>query len=164
MRLAAHGIAAELPRGWEGSIAAEDVDSVVRSAQAFAETDTLPPLVLPVAHFATCALPAVRSDFGAEIVETMGTADVFVSLLEYDPEDAAAPLFAQQGLPRRLDARWFSPRNLQRTLRGQAGLQVFCNEGGRAFCLYIVIGDAQDAHLLARRAEQVLANLQIDAR
>ena len=48
-----------------------------------------------------------------------------------------------------------------------SGWTVFCctiNDGGRAFCLYIVIGDAQDAHLLARRAEQILARLEIEAR
>jgi hypothetical protein len=164
VRLAAHGIAARLPAGWEGSIAAEREDLVLRSAQAFSDAGAAPPQVLPVAHFATCALPAVRSDFGAEVVETMGAQDVFVALVEYAPEDAGSALFAAEGLPRRLDPRRFSPRQLQRTLRGQAGQQLFFNHGGRAFCLYIVLGDAGDAHLLVRRVEQVLATLEIEER
>jgi hypothetical protein len=53
---------------------------------------------------------------------------------------------------------------LQRTVRGQAGLQVFFNEGGRAFCLYIVLGDARDAHRLVRHLEQVLATIEIEER
>jgi hypothetical protein len=52
---------------------------------------------------------------------------------------------------------------LQRRIPGHAGLQLFFNEGGRAFCLYIVLGDADDAHRLVRRAEQVLSTLAIEA-
>ena len=164
MRLAAHGIAAHLPPGWEGAIASERADVVTAAARAFSAASTPAPHVLPVAHFSTCALPALRSDFGAEVVETMQASDVFVALLEYGPEEAGSALFAHQGLPRRLDPRQFSPRQLQRTLRGQAGLQLFFTENGRAFCLYIVIGDAGDAHLLVRRVEQVLATLDIEER
>ena len=164
MRLAAHGLAAQLPPGWEGSIAAERQDLVSVAAQAFSAASAPAPQTLPVAHFATCALPAVRSDFGAEIVEQMATADVFVALLEYGPEEAGSALFAHEGLPRRLDPRRFSAAQLQRTLRGQAGFQLFFHEGGRAFCLYIVLGDATDAHLQVRRVEQVLATLEIEER
>lgn len=164
MRIAAHGLAANLPTGWEGAIAAESQDLVEVAAQAFSAAATPPPQVRPVAHFATCALPAVRSDFGAEIVELMSSRDVFVALLEYGPEEAGSELFAHEGLPLRLDPRQFTAAQLQRTLRGQAGLQVFFHEKGRAFCLYIVLGDATDAHLLVRRVEQVLATVEIEAR
>ena len=164
MRLAAHGLAAQLPPGWEGSIAAERQDLVAAAAQSFAAAGTPAPQVLPVAHFATCALPPLRSDFGAEIVEQMMTTDVFVALLEYGPEEAGSALFAHEGLPRRLDPRRFSAAQLQRTLRGQAGFQLFFHEAGRAFCLYIVLGDAGDAHLQVRRVEQVLATLEIEER
>ena len=164
MRLAAHGLAAVLPRGWEGSIAAERQDLVAVAAQAFSAAGAAAPQVLPVAHFATCALPAVRSDFGAEVVEQMAATDVFVALLEYGPEEAGAALFAHEGLPRRLDPRRFSAAQLQRTLRGQAGFQLFFHDRGRAFCLYVVLGDASDAHLQVRRVEQVLATLEIEER
>jgi hypothetical protein len=122
------------------------------------------PAVLPVAHIATFGLPAARSDFGAAAVAGMGPDDVFISLLEYAPEEATSELFARWGVPRRLDPRQFSPWQLQRTVRGQSGLQVFFNEGGRAFCLYIVLGNAADAHRLVRRAEQVLATIEIEER
>jgi hypothetical protein len=39
---------------------------------------------------------------------------------------------------------------------------VFFNDTGRAFCLYIVIGNADDAHRLVRRAEEILATVEID--
>jgi hypothetical protein len=164
VRLAAHGLAAQLPSGWEGSIAAERQDLVATAAQAFSAAGAPPPQTLPVAHFATCALPAVRSDFGAEIVEQMAAGDVFVALLEYGPEEAGSELFAHEGIPRRLDPRRFSPAQLQRTLPGQAGFQLFFHERGRAFCLYIVLGDSSDAHLQVRKVEQVLANLVIEDR
>lgn len=163
MKLAAHGIAADLPAGWEGTIAAEAADLLQTQMQAFSATERAP-VVLPVAHIATFGLPAVRSDFGAAAVEHMGPDDVFVSLLEYAPEEAGSALFSHRGLPRRLDPRAFSPAMLQRTVRGQSGLQLFFNEGGRAFCLYIVLGDAEDAHRLVRRAEQVLATIDIEER
>jgi hypothetical protein len=49
-------------------------------------------------------------------------------------------------------------------VRGQSGLQVFFTERGRAFCLYIVLGAAARAERLVRRAEQVLATIQIEER
>lgn len=161
MKLAAHGITATLPPGWEGSIAAEPpaAPAVDRVAAFHAADDTR-----PVAHFATFGLPAGRDDFGASAVELMHTEDAFVALLEYGPEEAGSALFATEGMPRKLDPRAFSPRQLQRTLRGQAGLQVFFSEHGRAFCLYVVLGDADDAHRLVRRVEQVLATVQIEER
>ena len=163
MKLAAHGIAADLPAGWEGTIASEQPEVVEAQMRAFGAVERAPD-VLPVAHFATFGLPAARNDFGAHAVERMGPDDVFVALLEYAPEEATSALFSRRGLPRRLDPRDFSPRMLQRAVRGQAGLQVFFNEGGRAFCLYIVLGDARDAHRLVRRLEQVLATIEIEER
>jgi hypothetical protein len=34
----------------------------------------------------------------------------------------------------------FSPKRLQRPLPGQLGCQLFFQESGRAFCLYVVAG------------------------
>lgn len=163
MKLAAHGIAADLPSGWEGSISAERRELVEAQAAAFAGGGQ-PPKIMPVAHFATFGLPATRSDFGSAAVDQMADDDVFVSLLEYDQEEAGTALFSHQGLPRRLDPRAFSARMLQRTIPGQAGYQLFFTHGRRAFCLYVVLGNASDAHRLVRRAEQVLATLQIEER
>lgn len=163
MKIKAYGIGADLPRGWEGTISSERRELVEAQASAFGVPDRLPE-VLPVAHFATFGMPATRSDFGAAAVDQMSDDDVFVSLLEYDPAEANTALFAHQGLPRRLDPRAFSPRMLQRTIPGQSGFQLFFTHQGRAFCLYVVLGNAGDAHRLVRRAEQVLATLQIEER
>jgi hypothetical protein len=163
VKLVAHGIAADLPSGWEGTIASERPDLVEAQMRAFGPVGRAPE-VLPVAHFATFGLPPDRNDFGAHAVQRMGRDDVFVALLEYAREEASSALFSRRGLPRRLDPRTFSPRMLQRTIRGQSGLQVFFNERGRAFCLYAVLGDAGDAHRLVRRLEQVLATIEIEER
>lgn len=160
MRLTAHGIGAHLPAGWEGAITVNRDDHL--GAQAAANRADEP--LFPVAHFATFALPAQRGDFGSSAVAGMGPNDVFVSLLEYEPAEATSALFSHRGLPRRLDPRAFSPKQLQRTLPGQAGFQLFFNEAGRAFCLYVVLGNAGDAHRLVRRVEQVLASITIQER
>jgi hypothetical protein len=157
MRIAAHGLGADLPDGWEGAIRAEREDELraagVAGGRAF-----------PVAHLASFALPDERGDFGSGAVDHMTAADDFVALLEYGPEEVGTALFSGDGLPRRLDPRQFSSRALQRTLSGQAGLQHFFSHGGRAFCLYVVLGDAQDAHRHVRSVERVLAGVEIEER
>ena len=167
MRIAAHGISADLPPGWEAAIRAEPAE--VGPLRSAADSPHTPPHAadgeaFAVAHFATFALPATRDDFGAQAVMQMQSGDAFVALLEYAAEEADSALFANQGLPRRLNPRAFSPRQLQRTLAGQAGFQWFFNEGGRAFCLYVVLGDAGDTHRLVRKVEQVLTALRIEVR
>lgn len=164
MRLSGHGIGARLPAGWEGSIRAfrQDLPEPAIAANAGGVMGAPGPEVLPVAHFATFALPPTRGDFGSNVVDLMQGTDAFVSLVEYGPEEANTPLFAQQGLPRRLDPRAFTARQLQRTLKGQSGLQLFFTDKERAFCLYVVLGDASDAHRLVRRVEQVLATVEIE--
>lgn len=165
MRLRGHGIGARLPSGWEGSISAfrQDLPQPAIAADAGGVLEApANARALPVAHFATLALPPERGDFGSNVVAELTSDDIFVSLVEYGPEEAGSALFSQQGLPRRLDPRAFSARQLQRTLKGQAGLQLFFTEKGRAFCLYVVLGDASDAHRLVRRVEQVLATLEIE--
>ena len=160
MRLAGHGIAARLPAGWEGSIAAHRQE-LPDAADASAAAAPAGRPVLPVAHFATFALPATRGDFGSNVVDAMRPTDAFVSLVEYGPQEASSALFAAEGLPRRLDPRTFSPKQLQRTIKGQAGLQLFFTQDGRAFCLYVVLGDANDAHRLVRQVERVLATIEL---
>jgi len=163
VKLVAHGLAASLPTGWEGTISAEQEVQVRAQALAAAGGAGTPPSTAPpVAQFATFPLPATRDDFGGDAVHDMGPDDVFIALLEYGSEEVSAALFSDVGLPRRLDPRAFSPRMLHRHIAGHAGLQVFFNDAGRAFCLYVVIGNADDAHRLVRRAEAVLATVEID--
>jgi hypothetical protein len=156
MRVAAHGITVDLPDRWEGAIRAEREDALSAAAAAGR--------AYPVAHLSSFGLPGRRGDFGSGAVEAMGRDDDFVALVEFGEHEAHSPLFAATGLPRRLDPRRFSPRALQRMLPGQTGLQHFFTAGGRAFCLYVVLGDRDDAHLHVRRVERVLARLTIQDR
>lgn len=156
MRIAAHGVRVDLPPGWEGAIRTERDDELA-AAHGGAEA-------YPVAHLSTAALPARRGDFGSGAVDRLGADDDFVALVEYGAEEAGSALFSARGLPRRLDPRAFSPGQLQRTLPGQAGLQRFFTDRGRAFCLYLVLGDRDDLHRHVRRVEQVLAGFDIGER
>lgn len=163
MKLTAHGLRIDLPRGWEGTISAEDPAVVAAQVRTFSARAAAPD-TMPVAHVATFALPPVRDDFGGDVVGRMRPGDVFISLLEYGPETVGSALFSARGMRRRLDPRAFSARALQRRIPGHAGLQLFFTHGSRAFCLYVVLGDADDANRLVRRAEQVLATIAIEER
>ena len=155
MRLSAHGLTASLPAGWEGAF------TTARDAPGVRTPSGVTTASLPTLHLANFALPADRGDFGSGAVDVMGASDAFVSLLEYGPECVGTPLFEARGLPRHLAASDFSPRALQRTLAGQAGLQVFFTEAGRAFCLYAVLGHRGNAATLAREVSRTLANVTI---
>lgn len=156
MELTGHGLAVDLPTGWEGRISREEPQDV-RLARRGGVTP-------PVAHLASFALPPHRGAFGSGAVELMRAGDAFVALVEYGPDAVGTPLFAGKGLPRRLDPRWFSSQALQRSLPPQVGWQTFFTDAGRAFCLYVVLADGDDAHLLARRVGEVLAGVRIEAR
>ena len=141
MRLAAHRIAVDLPAGWEGRL--------------WKRTDGLP--VVQAANF---ALPAADGDFGTSAVERMPAGGVLVVLIEYDQTLAGTPLFAA-ARPARLRAAELRPTTLLRSLPGQAGAQRFFTDGGRAFCLYVVIGSNARARELAAAASSILSGLSI---
>ena len=124
-RLAAHGVAVDVPRGWEGRILRRAANNPLEHART-------------VMHVASFPLPEERGDFGVGVTELMRSGDVFVSLFEYGPESVGQPLFAARGVPH-LTPDLFSPRRLQRTLSGQVGCQLFFTEKSRPFCLYVVI-------------------------
>lgn len=140
-----------MPRGWEGAIGAAAPDDEGKAAAA----------PLPVAHLSTAALTAERGDFGSGTVEHLGPDDAFVALVEYGPECVGTAVFAKQGLPRRLRMRGFNRRALQRTIAGQAGQQVFFTEGGRAFCLYVVLGRDHDIAPLLDRVHAALDSIDL---
>ncbi|HEX5615923.1 MAG TPA: hypothetical protein VFZ83_12295 [Acidimicrobiia bacterium] len=148
LRLAAHGLDVALPAGWEGRIRR-------RAATAPGER------TYPVVHLATVPLPEERGDFGGFVVDTLAGDDVFVTLFEYGPESVEKPLFATRGLPRQLRADHFSPRRLQRSLPGQTGCQIFFTEGGRAFCLYVVLGDRRQLARGVARVNALLADVRV---
>ena len=93
----------------------------------------------------------------------MGSEDVLIVLLEYDPACTAQPLFQSEGPPGALEAEAFSPTVLQRSLPGQAGSQSFFSTGGRAFCLYVVLGQFANRSRLVPVANRVLARIAVEA-
>ena len=147
MRLDFAGAAVDLPAGWEARARRQEAVLPGRPGN----------LLL---HAATLPLPVGRGDFGSGVVDTMGPDDVFVSLLEYDAEDAGTALFEAQGLPvvRPSD---FSPAVLQRTIRGQSGAQWFFTVAGRPFCLHVVLGSHGRRAAGAAKVTELLSRLTI---
>lgn len=153
-RLAGHGLAVELPRGWDGAIFRRDPDPDERAAGAVES---------PVMHAANFALPGDRGDFGSGAVEIMGGSAVLVCLVEYDAASASTALFGRDGVPRRVDPDDFATHTLQRPMAGQGGLQVFFHVGARAFCLYVVIGSHRRRRVLAPVVNELLAGIDVVA-
>ncbi|CAN5200602.1 hypothetical protein BH24ACT10_BH24ACT10_16630 [soil metagenome] len=120
------GVRVTLPDGWEARARVQPPSAPGRRGN----------LLL---HAATVPLPPDRGDFGSGVVDAMGPDDVFLSLFEYDPEDAGRALFAEQGLPVPRPGD-FSTAVLQRTQLGHSGAQWFFSTVARAFCLHAVLG------------------------
>jgi hypothetical protein len=150
--VAAHGLSVTLPVRWEARLYRRDAPTATVAGES----------VNPVLHLANFPLPAGRGDFGTGAVEVMGPAHAFVSLLEYDREEAGRPLFAAAGRPE-LSLRDFAANALQRRLPGQLGCQKFFTEAGRPFCLYVVLGSRRHAAELLPEVQRVLANLEVVA-
>lgn len=146
-RISSAGLSVAPPTGWEVSI--------YRRPSAEGE------VTYPVVHAATVPLVAGRGDYGGGLVETLGSEDVFVGFLEFGPDAAKAALFNQiQGVPG-LTPDVYRPRQLQRTILGQAGVQRFFTAGGRAFCLYSVIGSMANRVALTDRANQLIGSFRV---
>ena len=159
--ITAHGLRVDTPSGWEGRIfrRAEQGEVNVEVTGAAA-----PPgeRSFPVVHVATVLLPMDMADYGSDVVEDLGRDDVLIVLKEFDPESAAQPLFQREGMPRKLTTRDFDPATQQRRLEPHSGYQVFFQEGGRAFTLYVVLGDHDRRDRAVPRVNQVLATITID--
>lgn len=149
------GISLTLPPGWDGEIAAPTLHPASSEQPRTAAIDRT------VVHAANFALPNERGDFGSGAVEMMGSDDVLVVVFEYDPVDADKPLFAHHGFPGSLRASDFDPNTMQRPLHRQSGCQRFFNEGGRAFCLYVVLGSHLDRRRLLAEVNEVLGSVAI---
>ena len=159
MRLQAHGIATDLPPGWEGRIGVRTQPT--EATRAIGHVDEVPQ---PIVHLANFALPEQRGDFGSGAVDLMGTDDVLVVLFEYGPECVGTELFKQRGLPTKLTPAMFSGSALQRTLPGQAGCQIFFTESDRAFCCYTVLGRHSSASRVLPQANATLSGTRISPR
>lgn len=148
-RIAAAGLSIAPPAGWEATI--------YRRPAGKGE------ITYPVVHAATVPLPAGRGDYGGGLVETLGPDDLFVGFLEFGPEAAGTPLFGRLRAIPGLTPDVYRPRQLQRTIRGQAGVQRFFTVAGRAFCLYSVIGSLARRVTLTDRANHLIGTFQVEA-
>jgi hypothetical protein len=160
--LSAHGVGVTLPAGFEGRVFRRPGFGEV--AESAADGPPAPPGEVPntVMHVATIALPPDTGDFASGVVDRLQGDDVLVVLFEYASASIHAALFAHAGVPRALRADDFSPTVLQRVIPGQAGVQFFAHEAGRAFCLYVVLGSYARRKSLVDRVNALLATLVID--
>jgi hypothetical protein len=156
-RLAAHGLGAEVPDGWDGEIYQRADDGLTPLA-AGARGPHHPPIL----HLATFPLPADRGDFGGGALDAMGVFDLFVSLIEHEPAAARTPLFGRDGVPWPLRADDFRPDAMRVPRPGHSGRQEFFHVGDRAFALYVVIGSHLLRRLLVSRANAGLAGVRLD--
>jgi hypothetical protein len=141
MLLAGHGLAVDLPRGWDGRIFRLDGGEA-----------TL--------HAASYPLPEADGEFGPLAVARMPYGGVFVALTGYRAGLAGAGLFRPKGIPRHLAPGDFSPRAVNGGRPGQLGLQRFCTERGRPLCVYVVVRGG-DRRALVARANAVLATARL---
>ncbi|MFL5860072.1 MAG: hypothetical protein ACJ780_04730 [Solirubrobacteraceae bacterium] len=148
MRTAAHGLAVDVPVGWEARI--------VR-----------PPESAPYLHVASCSLHADSGQFGAGVTARMGADSAFAAVVEYLVDRNAQPqsgLFASARWHPRLRLREFSHDQLQVMRPGHLGAQRFFTAVGRPFCLYAVISPVRrrPAQLIGELSA-VLATVRFDA-
>ena len=158
-RIRAHGLSVVVPLGWDARIERRREDVVVAPG-----TDVpMGGYVHPVLHMATVALPAVRGDYGSGVVETMGRRDIFVSLVEFDPEAGRTAMF-RPGWPVRLRVGDFDPNAQQRVQPNMCGTQRFVTSARRAFCLYVVLGSFLRRSLALGDVNAAIAGIEIEDR
>ena len=150
MRISAYGLAVDVPSGWEARIR-----RLAPAGDGFRAH--------PVLHAADFALPEERGDFGSGAVEKLGPSQAFIALIEYDPSSAGTALFSSNvAWPLQVGIDDFSTHQLQRTIRGHAGTQRFLVDGGRAFCLYVVLGSMASRHHAVPRVNAILSTIEIE--
>ncbi len=162
--LSAHGLAVDVPPTWEGRIFARPT-----TGQAGALAYEGPPApdgaqTYPLIQVSSIPMPDDVGDYGSGVVERLTTADLFIVIKEFSPASATTPMFRRRGMPLPLDPGEFSPNALQRTLPGQAGIQVFFNEQGGAYCLYVVLGSFVRRDELAAQASALLSTVRFTPR
>jgi hypothetical protein len=144
MRLEAHGIALDLPQGWDGRIWSRAGGG-------------------PVVHAANIPLPPDDGDFATLATQSLPADGVVVVLVDLGTADAGTPLYDHPA-PDRIDASELHPQTLLRRRPGQRGLQRFFTSSGRAMCLYVVVGSAAHAGDLAAAVSTVLPTLRVTGR
>jgi len=142
VRLAGHGVAVEVHRGWEAHVWRPDV-----------APPAVPGAVVRLANF---ALPATKNTYAAEAADDLRPGHVLVSLVELDPALADRGLYAAQGAPTAgIDD--LDPRALQAAGPGRLGAQRFFSLHGRAFSLYVM---AREGPRLERALHAMNASLR----
>jgi uncharacterized surface protein with fasciclin (FAS1) repeats len=160
--LTAHGFTVDVPAGWDARIYRRPAAGEVAATDADGPPAPEGAATYAVVHVSSVPMPPDIGDFGSSGVDRLGPDDAFVVVFDYGPDAVGQPLFARQGMPRGLDAGDFAPNVLQRSLPGQAGLQSFFTEAGRACCLYVVLGSYANRGRVVPRVNQVLADLEIE--
>jgi hypothetical protein len=159
-----YGLAADVPAGWHVAVTRRPGASPSTLAERRVAADAaLEDVTRPVLHACTRPLPDARGDFGSGVVDLLGPDDVFVALVDYGPEAADVGLFANQGMPR-LAPSQFGPNRLQRPLPGLSASQHFFSEGGRAFCLFTVLGSHARRMASVQRAAAMVRTVRITDR
>jgi len=161
-RLSAHGFTLDVPQGWDARIYRRPAAGEVAVSAADGPPAPAGAATQAVVHAATIPMPPDTGDFGSSGVEALGPDDAFVVVFDHGPGSVGAPLFARAGMPRLLEPGDFDPNVLQRWVAGQAGLQTFFTESGRACCLYVVIGSYANRSRVTARVNELLADLQIE--
>ena len=162
-----YGLSADPPRGWHVAVNRRPGAQPRAASGALAARGLEAPVdedvTRPVLHACTRALHADRGDFGSGVVDLLGPDDIFVALVDYGTEVADQGLFEKQGLPR-LAPSQFGPNRLQRPLPGLSASQHFFSSGGRAFCLFTVLGSHARRMAGVPRAAAFVTTLQITDR
>jgi hypothetical protein len=170
MRRTGYGISLDVPSGWASAILRRPVDLPERPAGRLAEGADVDPRspgtgpverTLPVVHVCTRPLPSTVGDFGGGVVEALAPDDVFVALLEYGSDLAGTGLFERRGLPR-LAPSQFAENRMPRDVVGRSASQHFFSHGGRAFCLFTVLGSHSRRMATVPRAAAVVRTLTVE--
>jgi hypothetical protein len=153
MRMTAHGVDVDVPRGWDGEIYRRR-PGVKPLGGAAEQTNA-------VLHLGSFPLPSGRGDYGSGAVEVMRPDDVFVALFEFGSDSVGKALFSSVGIPT-VSAHEFAPHTMQRPLPGQSGAQYFFTSSGRAFCLYVALGSHARRRELVPEINRILGSLRLE--
>jgi hypothetical protein len=145
--LSGHGLWIEVPPRWEGRI--------------FTPTLPAPAVNLPILHLTDTVMSMERSTYAPELAARAGGGGTLVALVEFESRLADRGLYAAQGLQLPLRRDRFEARALQLPDPAQEGHQRFFSQGGRAFCLYVVLGVGRGAEARLRTVNRALATLRV---
>ena len=149
MRLTDHGLAVDIPRGWEARMFVPDLPP--------------PAINLPVLHVSSAPLPTSRSSYAAEASRGLGDRGILFSLLEFEAALANVGLYAAQGMPVPIRADELDHRAMQIPHPEQGGVQRFFSQAGRAFSLYVIAGLGPGLRDRLGELDRVLRGVEISS-